>query len=230
MLELPIHSHLNPDRIPPMEKVINEFDRPIKALEIGTWTGDGSTQVWFKNLKPGSTLMIVDRWEPYCQNDYGNHPMYQQVDEIAHKAFIRTFDNVLEFEKQNKDIEVIMIRADSNNYLKYLADKSFDFIYVDGCHHYDKVNVDVIESKRLIKDVGIICGDDLEQPVEEIYVRAAMDFPNRDYILVPGTSNHMIHPGVTLALHENFNGQVNLDNGFWWLYHNNGQFSKERSF
>ena len=48
MLELSIHSHLNPDRIPAMEKVVNEFDRPIKALEVGTWTGDGSTQVWLK--------------------------------------------------------------------------------------------------------------------------------------------------------------------------------------
>ena len=231
MSYVPEYSHLNPDRISPMETAINEFDGPIKLLEIGTWTADGSTQLWFKHLKPGSSIMLIDVWHPYCHNDYNgnNGGVYKAVDDLAHKSFVRTFDNVVKFQETNKEVDVTIVRADSNKFLQCLADKTFDFIYIDGCHYYSKVNADIIEAKRLIKDTGVICGDDLEQPAKGVYVDAARNFPENDYISVDGTG-HMIHPGVTLAVYENFNGDVNLVNGFWWLYHNNGTFSKERTF
>ena len=49
-----------------MRHAINEFqDRPIDALEIGTWMGIGSTTIWLEQLHPGSTLTLIDPWQPY---------------------------------------------------------------------------------------------------------------------------------------------------------------------
>ena len=54
-----------PTRAASMTRAIRLFDTPIHALEIGTWFGEGSTQIWLHNLPAGSTLTLVDPWRPY---------------------------------------------------------------------------------------------------------------------------------------------------------------------
>jgi len=55
----------NPSRKQSMADVVALFQQPILALEIGTWFGKGSTQIWIKSLPKGSSLVLMDSWRPY---------------------------------------------------------------------------------------------------------------------------------------------------------------------
>src|SRR5690606_18737064 len=94
------------------------------------------------------------------------------------------------------------------------------FIYIDADHKYRSVKDDVVNAKRLInKSYGIICGDDLEfLPTPEL-VEMAKRFKDRDYL----KGDYSYHPGVCLAVSEEFE-TVNMVDGFWWVVCGNGAF------
>ena len=81
----------------------------------------------------------------------------------------------------------------------------FDLVFVDGDHSYAAVLADIQAAGGLIKDGGVLCGDDLERQsfeIDQAYARTQID---SDYIRDP-RSGHEYHPGVTLAVGELFGG------------------------
>lgn len=58
----------------------------------------------------------------------------------------------------NKTIEVV--KSDSVEFLRSLPDNYLDFIYIDTIHDYDHTKKELIESYRVIKNLGLICGHD----------------------------------------------------------------------
>jgi hypothetical protein len=105
--------------------------------------------------------------------------------------------------------------------LKYLSEGVFDFIYIDADHKYDNFKEDLINAKRLInKNFGVICGDDLEKIPTSFLINIAKKYKNRDYL--SGDLNY--HPGVCLAISEQFHA-VNMIDGFWWVVCKNGEFT-----
>lgn len=202
------------------------FQEPVSALEIGVWFGQGSTQVWMDTLRPGSTLHLLDSWKPYASAadlaDTGFD--YRQMDGLATEAFLSAFLNVRRFEGERPDsgVRVQMTRADSQAFLPLLKDRSFDLIYIDGDHKYEKVKFDIQQAKRLVtSDFGVICGDDLEKLPSAELVRLAWQHRDRDYL-----REEKFHPGVLLAVAEEFT-RVNMVNGFWWIACLGGEFTTE---
>lgn len=203
------------------------FDgKKIVGMEIGVWYGKGSTQIWLKNLTPDSEFTLIDSWRPYAsKQDLIDDPSgpYAEMDALASEAFISAFSEVkrIERERAKDNLSVNLLRANSSEYLKYLRDDSFDFIYIDGDHKYVNVKSDIREAKRLInKDFGIICGDDLEKiPSKELY-ELARQHPSRDFLREP---NLLFHPGVLSVIYEEFN-EVNMLNGFWWIAICDGEY------
>src|SRR5207249_9617995 len=57
---------------------------------------------------------------------------------------------------------ILVKRATSRGVLSKLPDKHYGLIYVDGSHKYDDVSFDLSAASRLLRDGGILCGDDLE--------------------------------------------------------------------
>jgi hypothetical protein len=199
------------------------FSGPISALEIGVWYGIGSTNIWLDNLRPGSSLFLVDAWKPYssAQDLADKEYSYKKMDDLSTDAYLSAFLNIKRFESQDsKNISVHMTRGDSSKYLPTLKDESFDFIYIDGDHKYEKVKIDIQQAKRLVnKKYGIICGDDLEKlPTPEL-VKISQGHKDRDYL----RGGHEFHPGVLLAVAEEL-PVVNMINGFWWILCVNGEF------
>jgi hypothetical protein len=204
----------------------NAFTRPISVLEIGTWYGIGSTNIWLNNLHPHSTLCLIDSWRPYSSkedlkddSEYG----YKQMDDLSTDAFLSTYLNVKKFqnEQNQKDIKINTIRADAKDFLPLLKDNSFDFIYIDGDHKYENVKSDIQQAKRLInKEYGVICGDDLEKlPTEEL-LEISKIFKNRDYLR---GEDELYHPGVMLAVSEEFE-EINMVEAIWWIVCKDGKF------
>ena len=83
------------------------------------------------------------------------------------------------------------------------GDANFDVIYIDGDHHYEAVKTDLHNVLPLLKDGGLLCGDDLEAQLADVdkdYLRKNLD---TDMAVDPKTGI-AFHPGVTLALGEFF--------------------------
>lgn len=215
-----------PTRAASMTRAIRLFDSPIHALEIGTWFGEGSTQIWLNNLPAGSTLTLVDPWRPYGSAADMADPgfNYAAVDSQVLEAYLATILAVRKFENAHPGrLTVDIVRADSERFMERLSDGVFDFIYIDGDHKHASVKKNLREAKRLARSgVALICGDDLERlPTPEL-LAIAREHTDRDFLRDP----HHFHPGVMLAIHEEFD-HVGMQDGFWWVFKKNGQFTPD---
>lgn len=212
-------SLIHQSRMPKMIEKIQEFDRPINMLEIGTWYGVGSFRLWLEFLPSGSTITVMDLWRnvsndglPSLQVELDTNP-----EEVIFNGWKSTIEQVRQFESSKiKDIVINVIRADSNPFLESFRDKLFDFIYIDGDHGYSGCYYDAVQAKRLIKDNGIICGDDLDitgtpENIDEIRIKAQQ------------SRSAPYHPGVSAAVYDAF-GVVNNYSGFWWVDVKDGKF------
>jgi predicted O-methyltransferase YrrM len=85
------------------------------------------------------------------------------------------------------------LRGKSESLLPLLRDESFDVVYIDADHTYEPVKRDILESMRLVKEGGVICGDDLNLQLHQVDEAFAernklIDFtktPKRDAISIP---------------------------------------------
>lgn len=212
-----------PQRREAMMAVVKSFPFAIEALEIGCWFGEGSTKVWMENVKPGSNITLIDSWKPYAtQNDLNSKDnTYRLMDNATSDAYLSTIINVKKMEQVHtqNNINVSIVKSESSKFLPKFADNLFDLIYVDGDHTYLNAKSDIVQAKRLIKKTSpyaIICGDDLEfHPTPELVALAEIH-KDRDYV-------NGFHPGVLLAISEEFS-TVNIHNGFWWVVVRNGNY------
>jgi len=221
---VPSHrNQLQEDRAPAMRSIIPEhFTGPIVALEIGTWFGNGSTKIWIDTLPRGSSLFMVDAWGRYitgADRDGDANPSYRLMDKLPQAAMTASVREMFRAEAQpGNDLEFVMIRGRASRVLELFRDELFDFIYIDGSHYYADVKRDIALAKSLSKmEFSIVCGDDLET-LDPALVEVAKVIQDRDYITYGGVG---FHPGVTLAVSEEFQ-QVNTSNGFWWAIRRNG--------
>jgi predicted O-methyltransferase YrrM len=174
---------------------ISKTKKEINILEIGSWRG-ASALTWAQGMKEhnvNGTLTCVDAWEPY----------ETMTDEMCREG------NVYEdFRKVMKHIsESMVIKAyvgKSGDILPSLT-KKFDLIYIDGDHTYNGVMNDIDLSLPLLAKDGIICGDDLNIQLHDVEGQIH-DMKDRDTVT--------FHPGVTLAVHEQF-GRVSSWGGLW---------------
>jgi hypothetical protein len=209
-----------------MTRAIRMFDRPIHALEIGTWFGEGSTQIWLNNLPEGSTLTLIDPWRPYGSAadmaDAGHN--YAAMDAQVLEAYLATILAVRRFEITHPGrLTIDIVRADSERVMARMRDGIFDFIYIDGDHKYESVRRNLRDAKRLARpDISLICGDDLEHLPTPQLLAVARDFKDRDFLRDP----YHFHPGVMLAVDEEFD-QVGMQNGFWWVFKKDGRFTAD---
>ncbi|MBK9218228.1 MAG: class I SAM-dependent methyltransferase [Uliginosibacterium sp.] len=133
-------------------------------MKSAAWFGSGSTRIWLGNPAGGSTLTIVDGWRSYLSaHDLKGWRQHLQDDGRPCPGSIRIdHPTVYEFERKRPDIQIILIRANAGVALPKFSPRQFDFIYVDGSHYYKEAQEDISLCKELLKDGGIMCGDDLE--------------------------------------------------------------------
>ena len=199
------------------------FNRPIEALELGTWFGEGSTKIWLSQLHENSSLVLIDSWKPYVSIDDKSHGPTKtaNMDKVQNVAL----SNVLKLvEGIEEKVNVSVVKADGALFTKKFQRNIFDFIYIDASHYYKDVKRDLTEVIHVAKqDFSIICGDDLEIGVDESLLDLARDNISKDFI---GSKHGPFHPGVMLAVYEVF-GKVNVSNGFWWIFIINGELRLE---
>ena len=200
---------------------------PLNVLEIGSWFG-ASTLSWAEGLikysSKDSCITCIDAWKPFFNMDLHANKTYAMEMErllksdFAYNIFLHNIGTL------NGKINAKHIRGQSEDILPSLENNFFDVVFIDADHTYEPVKRDITESLRLIKDGGIICGDDLNLQLHEIDKNNAEINKNKDFIKDPKT-NKNFHPGVTLAVFEIF-GEVSSWGGFWAMQKNNNEWKK----
>lgn len=127
-------------RIPRWERRLAHLkDKPIKALEIGSY--EGRSAVWLiENIltNPESTLTCVDVWNDRDVESRFDH-------------------NIL---TTGHSIKVKKTRAESHRALRWMPMDYYNLIYIDASHEGLNVLEDAVLSFRLLKKHGILIFDD----------------------------------------------------------------------
>lgn len=185
-----------------MQTVRSDFT----LLEIGSWAGL-STSIWAQECQHQSkgTVFCIDTWEASLN-----------VPEIMQKAAKR--NRIYKLFQHNMRCSgyeniVFPIKASSDVMHNILKPQSFDLIFIDGDHAHTQFKKDLINYMPLIKDKGIICGDDLEHLPQDIDLGFARNHLEEDYI-EDASNNQKYHPGIAVAIQEVF-GSVSMKEGFW---------------
>ena len=168
-------------------------DRPnMLILEVGSWLGRGTSRIFANHVaQHGGHLVCVDTWEGNPGVDH-------------HDKFKETADPMVGFIANMKEWQlskfVTMIRADSLTAHQFLANQTFDFVFIDANHQYSFVSQDIKNYMPKVKSGGIFSGHDCETRFESLSdeVRAlVLEHPEDDYL-----RPHHVHPGVILALRD----------------------------
>lgn len=189
--------------------------RPLRILEVGSWAG-GSAITWAEALKRyagGGQVLCVDPWKPYFKMvDRPDVPVYRRMAEALEQDTI--YDLFLHNVEAAGHADVVRpLRGQSTELLPTLPREGFDIVFVDGDHSYRAVQEDLKAAMELVREGGILCGDDLELQLSEIDEAHARAEVEADYIRDP-RSGKEFHPGVTLAVAELL-GPVSSVVGCW---------------
>jgi predicted O-methyltransferase YrrM len=188
----------------------------LRVLEVGSWAG-GSAITWAIAIKKyigAGSVFCIDHWQPYFSLEVNTERVYRQMDAAARAGTILPLF-LHNIRVCGYDDMVVAMRGDARQLLPVLAPMQFDIVFIDASHLYRDVRADLAESADLVRDGGILCGDDLELQADACDLDAARraDGEGRDFVR-DGRSGAYFHPGVTLAIWEMF-GRVSSWEGFW---------------
>jgi len=193
-------------------------DRPIRILEIGSWTGFSAltwAQAIDRFVPHKGTLLCVDPWSAYLSDtDVRRADVYRNMDALGRSGLAyELFRHNIRFAPAG--VRIDHARGLSHDVLPYLRKDHFDIVYIDGSHYYEDVLKDIRLAEELLAEGGILCGDDLELQMAECDRAFAESCKAIDYTLDPATRRGF-HPGVTLAVDEAF-GPVSALRGYWYM-------------
>lgn len=197
-------------------KKVSRQPGPFNILEIGSWAGV-STVLLASSLKASGLsgkLYCIDPWTSYkalpnvMRRGVKNDRVFRMF--LYNIAASGVTDNV------------VIIRGTSDACAPLLKEEAFDCLYIDGDHSFTQFRKDLRNYLPLVREGGIVCGDDLEATREEIDYHHAFARRERDMLRDP-KSGKRFHPGITLALEETF-GQVAAKEGVWAMRKGGGKW------
>lgn len=156
------HNWFSPNNAKVLKNLINQIN-PSYILEMGSWTGIGSTNFILKNTTPNVQMVCIDHWstniEDHIQSSFTQEQAMELYDEISNlwETFL-----VNNWEYQQR---LTPIRKKTNEGLDFVSklDIPFDLIYIDAHHDYENVLYD-IETAGKYWPNAVLCGDDYRWP------------------------------------------------------------------
>lgn len=186
-----------------LESNCGAIDQP-NILEIGSWKGLSTSIIADFVKKKNGHVYCVDSWQ-------GNEGVGAFHKTAKYRDILGVFRRNMEI-LGNKDL-VHPLAGKCKDILPFLKDQSFDLIFIDADHRMTPFLYDFKHALRLIKENGIICGDDCDEAYQkdkDAFYRINCE---KDYF-------EKIHCGVVLGLQEEVGFQnVNLvENSSFWTY------------
>lgn len=167
----------------------------LRILKIGSWMGAGSTQIFAEYAE---LLVCVDHWR-------GNeNAEYKKILDLCDPFFVFK-ENTREFSER-----VVAINGNSTRVMELISDGAFDFIFIDGEHHYKQTMLDIKNCLPKLKSGGILSGHDCEFRLKNLGRVFSSEELSCDHIDSPLSQFRHCHPGVVQAVDEIFGPDVNL--------------------
>ena len=189
------------DRVALRALIDQAGSRRARMVEIGSWLGNGSTQVFIEALRDGrGTVCCVDTW-------LGNPNVERHQSLVANYDVFGTFLTNVARGGGGGIVKPLMMS--SRDAASVMADGAFDLVFIDADHSYDAVQEDIRLWKSKVAPGGILCGHDCELRAEAVGMDLLVANRMRDTIPGPHTFP-VIHPGSILAVHEAFGDTVKL--------------------
>ena len=168
-------NNLLTDILPVISKTKILTSDEIKFAEIGVYMGKGTTifNQYFTHHNIKCRQYAIDHFKGSAEHN--THTDYWK---LANHYLEPIIDNIK------------LIKNDSITESKNYPKNFFDIVYIDASHDYDSVEGDIINWLPLIREGGVICGDDY----------------TRDW------------PDIIRAVDTIFNNSANIThNGQWWV-------------
>lgn len=124
------------------------------GLEIGVAEGD-FTEILLAAAQP-ARLHLIDPWEHQADQAYAADTMNVPSDE-AERRHRRVRER---FKDDIAAGRVVVHRGYSQDFAAGFPDRGFDWIYIDGAHHFEACARDLDLYARTVKDGGLILGHD----------------------------------------------------------------------
>ena len=195
--------------------IASQGRRSVDMLEVGSWTGHGA-MYWsaaIAKLPEKGSLTCVDPWRPYHRPfDLTVNGVCREMDAAlsSGRAYELFLQNVSRF--PDVGVPVHHYRGTLEEVAPQLG--RFDVVFIDGSHYYEDVLKDLRIARTLLKEDGMLVGDDLEMQMDdcdEEFVKSHLD---RDCWLYE-PAGRTLHPGVTAAVWQEF-GRVKSRESVWW--------------
>lgn len=173
-----------------------ENNCPKIVLELGCWLGNGSTQVFLRHTPH---LICVDHFQ-------GNPNV------VRHQAIATDYDVLGTFLRNTAQYrnQVSILQMDSNSASAMIADRSLDFVFIDGDHSYHQTLSDIKNYLPKVKGGGVIAGHDCEGKLSQFSAEILAGSEQLDTLRIPGFKFEVIHPGCIRAVSEVFGDNVIL--------------------
>jgi hypothetical protein len=206
----------------PIARLVLDAAKSPRVLEVGSWAGC-SLIAWDKVFGGAARFTVVDAWSPGSFEWAAHRSKLHRVmkDAAASGEIIELFRHNVRAAGMEDRVDAI--RGDSLTILPELPADSFDLVFIDGDHRYDWVRRDILNAQRLVRDRGIVSGDDLEVQLHDVCDwggHKACLAAGRDYLEpLDGTPDGQpcppgYHVGVTQAVGEIF-GRVSCFGSIW---------------
>ena len=197
-------------------EILSSDKEGFRILEIGSWAGN-SALTWAEAIRDSGQkyeIVCVDPWAPYVKPEKGminTAPMIMERALKNNKIFKLFQHNVA---AAGISEMVTPVRGASDNILPTLKKNSFNLVFIDGAHYYSNVIRDLQNAEILLKEGGILCGDDLDLQSHEVDLNYAEANKEINLVIDPKTGKEF-HPGVCIAVSNFFQKSVSACNGFW---------------
>jgi len=183
----------------------------LKVLEIGSYCGSSAVSMAIMIEKFGKEYQIfaIDPWESGSPNEVNFKIKIMNLF-LEHGVIYDIFLHNI------KSHYIIPIKGKSQDILPCLASGMFDIVFIDGDHRYEQVKKDIKNVKRLIKNDGLIIGDDFEMSWEDCDESYYNNLLNYECIKMQNREKNF-HPGVSKAVYEELRITDNFG-GLWASY------------
>jgi len=212
------------ERLTVLERLITYYSKShstqfVNILEVGSYAG-ASSIVWSKGIKKyfngNGMLLCVDPWDSFAEIDtMKNVPtINKRMDEGLKSG--RVFELFLHNIKAAGGADVTKYKKGCfDGIFDQIKDQKFDIIFIDGDHRYKSVITDLELSSQILKDGGILCGDDLEVQWPDVDQELCQKNQLSDFIFDSRKAKTHFHPGVTQGVFDFFHKRVSCWIGTW---------------
>lgn len=193
-------------------------DKNITLLEVGCYAGQSTIEFArvLNNKFNDYHIFCLDKWKGYFSTkDSKNNWTYRYVNKNLNNGNVKKlFFHNIDSAKISEKITTIV--GSNEKILKILPKNYFNIIYLDASHYYEDVLNNLRDCEKLIKERGIIMGDDFELSYRDIDKDFARQNLHKDFIIDPLT-NSGYHVGVTTALYDFYGDKVFKDGNLWYI-------------